>query len=289
MLTIAAGLAWYTISMNAALTTITDPNLAEAERARADGNTIAARSAYRRVLERDPENIAALLGLALLAPLLADRRAQLARVIARDPANQTARDALSQVAAWQADGLTLAPRPKPAVVELPAAAAPAAETLARCYRHPDRETGLRCVQCDRPICAACARPAAVGQLCPECAEARRPPNYKVGAGHVAAAFALALIIALPISFGVGLFLGRIPFFGFIIAIAAGPASGELIVRAIEKLVRAKRGRPIQIAVGFGMVLGALPLLLFTGLFSLGTLIWGLWLFTAISTAVARLR
>lgn len=37
-----------------------------------------------------------------------------------------------------------------------------------CYRHPDRQTLLRCSHCDRPICAACSIDASVGQRCPEC-------------------------------------------------------------------------------------------------------------------------
>lgn len=50
-----------------------------------------------------------------------------------------------------------------------------ADTLARvtspamrtCYRHPDRETGLACSECDRPICYECMTPAPVGLRCPE--------------------------------------------------------------------------------------------------------------------------
>ena len=36
-----------------------------------------------------------------------------------------------------------------------------------CYRHPDRETGLSCSDCGRPICYECMTPAAVGLRCPE--------------------------------------------------------------------------------------------------------------------------
>ncbi len=37
-----------------------------------------------------------------------------------------------------------------------------------CYRHHDRETGVSCANCGRPICYECMIPAAVGFRCPEC-------------------------------------------------------------------------------------------------------------------------
>ena len=37
-----------------------------------------------------------------------------------------------------------------------------------CYRHPGRETYIRCQRCDRPICPECMRDAAVGFQCVEC-------------------------------------------------------------------------------------------------------------------------
>ena len=43
-----------------------------------------------------------------------------------------------------------------------------------CYRHPKRETYVRCTRCDRPICPDCMNEASVGHQCPECvAEGRR--------------------------------------------------------------------------------------------------------------------
>lgn len=42
------------------------------------------------------------------------------------------------------------------------------EQAVRCYRHPDRETGIRCVRCERPICPECMVSASVGFQCPEC-------------------------------------------------------------------------------------------------------------------------
>ncbi|MEU7470379.1 rhomboid family intramembrane serine protease [Streptomyces sp. NPDC044984] len=37
-----------------------------------------------------------------------------------------------------------------------------------CYRHPERETGIRCTRCERPICPECMVDASVGFQCPEC-------------------------------------------------------------------------------------------------------------------------
>jgi membrane associated rhomboid family serine protease len=42
-----------------------------------------------------------------------------------------------------------------------------------CYRHPDRETGLSCSECGRPICADCANFGPVGIRCPDHASVRR--------------------------------------------------------------------------------------------------------------------
>ncbi|MGW7272408.1 rhomboid family intramembrane serine protease [Streptomyces sp. NPDC054864] len=43
-----------------------------------------------------------------------------------------------------------------------------ASNLPRCYRHPDRETGISCTRCERPICPECMISASVGFQCPAC-------------------------------------------------------------------------------------------------------------------------
>ena len=43
-----------------------------------------------------------------------------------------------------------------------------ARVLWDCYRHPGRESGVRCRRCERPICPDCMISAPVGFQCPSC-------------------------------------------------------------------------------------------------------------------------
>jgi membrane associated rhomboid family serine protease len=61
-----------------------------------------------------------------------------------------------------------------------------------CYRHPDRETGLACSECGRPICADCATFAPVGIRCPDHAGTRRGPTARVKPPTVRRAQGVAL-------------------------------------------------------------------------------------------------
>lgn len=43
-----------------------------------------------------------------------------------------------------------------------------AQSVPVCYRHKKKETYIRCVRCDRPICPDCMNEAPVGYQCPDC-------------------------------------------------------------------------------------------------------------------------
>jgi membrane associated rhomboid family serine protease len=59
---------------------------------------------------------------------------------------------------------------------------PEAATENRCYRHPDRESFIRCQRCGRTICPECQTQAPVGVHCPECvkqARAAHPQSARI--------------------------------------------------------------------------------------------------------------
>jgi membrane associated rhomboid family serine protease len=59
--------------------------------------------------------------------------------------------------------------------------------IRRCYRHPDRETGVSCSNCGRPICYECMTPAPVGFRCPECMAEQRGGGLRAIPGGRSAA------------------------------------------------------------------------------------------------------
>ncbi len=68
-----------------------------------------------------------------------------------------------------------------------------------CYRHPDRETGVSCSSCGRPICPDCMTPTPVGMRCPECARQRtRVVRNPTGAPGFDAAPATYVLIAINV-------------------------------------------------------------------------------------------
>ena len=62
---------------------------------------------------------------------------------------------------------------------------PPQQQIPTCYRHPDRQTYVRCTRCNRYICPECMRNAAVGHQCADCvgeaARSVRPATNVFGA------------------------------------------------------------------------------------------------------------
>ena len=75
-----------------------------------------------------------------------------------------------------------------------------------CYRHPDRETGVACSNCGRPICPDCMTSTPVGMRCPECA--RQRTRVRTGTAAFGRAGAMRVTWAL-IAINVAAFLVEI--------------------------------------------------------------------------------
>jgi membrane associated rhomboid family serine protease len=77
-----------------------------------------------------------------------------------------------------------------------------------CYRHPDRESGIHCTRCDRPICPECMVSASVGFQCRQCvgqATADGPARARTVAGGTLAADPF-LITKILIGLNIAVFL-----------------------------------------------------------------------------------
>ena len=122
--------------------------------------------------------------------------------------------------------ITREPRPGRTTPTLPAVArpqpgiAPAVSLLAvaeHCYRHPNRETGVSCSNCGKPICPECMTSTPVGMRCPDCARQRT---------RVASAAAIGAKGGEPIATYALLALNVIVFLAEVLSGGGGAASVE---------------------------------------------------------------
>ena len=130
-----------------------------------------------------------------------------------------------------------------------------------CYVHPTRETALRCNNCERPICAACAVRTPTGYRCKECVRDRQKTFdtaewYDYALGFIVAAFLSGI--------GAGLvtLVGSIGFLGLLIISAGASTAGVIIAEGVRAVTRKRRSRPLFITIAAGVVAGALPVILF---------------------------
>ena len=114
-----------------------------------------------------------------------------------------------------------------------------------CYRHPERETWLRCGRCDRPICTGCAMQGPVGSRCRQCGKLAFDPLTSFTTQQIV----LGLAVALAAGAINGFLASR---FGWIAIIVAFFAGG-LIVEAVRRVAGYKTG-PVMLAIVFGGII-----------------------------------
>ncbi len=158
-----------------------------------------------------------------------------------------------------------------------------------CYNHPTRETALRCNNCERPICAACAVKTPTGYRCKECVRDRQRSFDTSEWYDFVAGFLVAALLSGVASFLVSL-VGGIGFFGYFLIAAGAPTAGVVITESVRAVTKKRRSRALFITVTAAVVLGALPMvalqLITMNLF--GLLFQGIYLFIVVPLVYTRL-
>ena len=159
-----------------------------------------------------------------------------------------------------------------------------------CYIHPNRETALRCNNCNRPICASCAVRTPTGYRCRECVRGQQKQFdtsewYDYITGFLVAAF-LSAIAAFLVTV-----ISRIGFFGWFLIAAGAPTAAVAIAEGVRLVTAKRRSRPLFVTVAVGVVFGALLVILFQLLFSgnlFGILFQVIYLVIAVPVVYSRL-
>jgi hypothetical protein len=117
-----------------------------------------------------------------------------------------------------------------------------------CYRHPARETWVRCGRCEKPICTQCAMQGPVGFRCRDCGKPVRDPMGSFTPVQLAGGLAASLGGGLLAAF----ISGRFGFFALFVAFFAG----GLIVGGITRITGYKMGALMDGIVYGGIIAGA---------------------------------
>jgi len=158
-----------------------------------------------------------------------------------------------------------------------------------CKNHADRETALRCNNCNEPICSQCAIQTPTGYRCPECLRGQQ----KIFNTAKSQDFVLAFGVAAFLSYLGAVIATRIGFFTIFLA----PFAGTVIAEAVRRVTDRRRSKKLYQTAIAGIVVGALPSLvaplffifLGAGIGNLIAILWpGLYLFLAISSAYYRM-
>ncbi len=209
--------------------------LRQAQKIAGHGKRDAAAQLYRQLVAEDPEIEAAWVGLAEVEFDAAKKEEAYQRALALNSENRAARIGMAQLRGEEIPAELIPPPPpiETQTIEEPeTAVAPHNEHPSEpeksdanefdlvCYRHPNKETSLRCYTCGKPICSACVVKTPVGYSCPDCIREKEDVFFN--------ASPLDYIIAPAVSFPLSLFAGYLAlrlgsglFFIFIMFFLAG--------------------------------------------------------------------
>jgi hypothetical protein len=140
------------------------------------------------------------------------------------------------------------------------------------------------------MCIKCARRTPVGYRCRECVKGQQQVFYSSKGLDPVIQGVLSIVLSAIAAGIVGTIGGMIGFWGWFISASAGAAAGALIADLAHRVAGRRRGKYSWLIVAGGVVVGAL-IALPAALFMSGgiPIPWGIYIFTATSAAVGRLR
>lgn len=162
-----------------------------------------------------------------------------------------------------------------------------------CANHPERQTGLRCRNCGKPICPECVVPTPTGYSCATCVQARQR-RFVTAKWHD---YLVAPTVAGFLSFIASQLFSFLGGFLVFFTIILAPLAGGLIAEAVRAATGRRRAKLVFQLAAAGVVVGGLlphfPLvigvLLGGGFQSLFALLWpGIYLFLATTAVYTRL-
>ncbi len=308
--------------------------LRQAQKVAESGKRSAAEKLYRQIVEEAPESEAAWLGLAEVVTDDEEKTQAYRQVLSLAPDNQEAQVGLSQIGdnevsvqetpddqadpfnqsrAWL-DAATKPVKDKQTAVEEPDPGLFSEKITFHthqhedeidssgeeqfdlvCYRHPNRETSLRCYSCDRPICSDCAVKTPVGYRCPTCIREAEEVFFNAKITD----YIIAPLVSLPLSLVAGflvLYFVR-GFFFILLMLFIGGAVGSFIGRLAKRAVGRRRGRYlphlVATSIALGVIIPAFPILLALLFGNFGVisalLIPGIYLFVATGSAFYQMK
>lgn len=263
--------------------------LRQADKAAEYGKLQAAADLYNQILQEGGDVPEAMVGLAGVTQDPSERETLYNRALALQPDNEIAQYELAVLRGEAPSPSLQAEEETPTEIE---ETAPTEEIL-YCYRHPNRETALRCYSCERPICIDCTNKTPVGYICPECKRNAEDKFYEATPTDYILAGGFLGITNLILGALIVLVIGDIGFFYFSIigGFVGGGAIGRLLGNLTLRLTSKRRGRYIPMMGAGFMILGILLPALFyllVGVFP-PFFLPGAYLFAGVSAIVYQLR
>lgn len=267
--------------------------LRQADKAAEYGKLQAAAELYTQILEEGGDVPEAMVGLAGVIQDASERETLYTQALALQPDNEIAQ---YELAVLRGENPTPPPsllaKEEETVAEESEPDVVTEETL-YCYRHPNRETALRCYSCERPICIDCTNKTPVGYICPECKRNAEDKFYEATTRDYILAGSFLSITNLVLGFLIVLVIGDIGFiyFSIIGGILGGGAIGRLLGNITLRLTGKRRGRYIPIMGAGFMIFGILLPALFYLLLGVFPPLFlpGAYLFAGVSAIVLQLR